>query len=143
MSFDVACSAEHAFHAWTSGIAAWWPPDHKASGDPSSVVVLQGAVGGRIYERTSEGVEHEWGEVTVWEPPARLAYRWHLGRDPDAATEVDVTFLARGTGETKVEIEQRGWEQFGAAAEQWRDRNSFGWQAVIPYFIRAMQDGDN
>lgn len=25
---------------------------------------MQGRVGGRIYERTAEGVEHDWGEVT-------------------------------------------------------------------------------
>lgn len=141
MSFDVECSAEHAFHVWTSGIGAWWPPDHKASGDSTSVVVLQSGVGGRIYERTQDGVEHEWGEVTVWEPPARLAYLWHLGRDPAAATEVDVTFLARSSDATRVEIEQRGWEQFGDAAEHWRDRNTFGWQAVIPHYIAVIQDG--
>jgi uncharacterized protein YndB with AHSA1/START domain len=140
MSFDVACSAEHAFHAWTSGIDAWWPRDHKASGDPSSVVVLQGAVGGRIYERTSSGVEHDWGEVTVWEPPVRLAYRWHLGRDADTATDVDVTFVSSGAGATTVAIEQRGWEQFGRAAEQRRDRNSLGWQQVIPYYIRSLEE---
>ena len=26
MSFDVACSAGHAFTVWTSGIGIWWPP---------------------------------------------------------------------------------------------------------------------
>jgi hypothetical protein len=25
MSFEVACSAEHAFATWTSRIASWWP----------------------------------------------------------------------------------------------------------------------
>ena len=69
MSFDVACSAGHAFTVWTSGIAAWWPPDHTMTGRVETVV-LQGGVGGRIYERTVDGTEHEWGEVTVWQPPA-------------------------------------------------------------------------
>ena len=40
----------------------------------------RGRPGGQIYE-TSAGVKHAWGEVTVWEPPRRLAYLWHLGRD--------------------------------------------------------------
>jgi len=42
--------------------------------------VLQAGVGGRIYERAADGTEHEWGEVTVWQPPERLAYLWYLGR---------------------------------------------------------------
>ena len=71
MSFDVACSAEHAFSVWTSGIGTWWPPDHTVSGQADLKIVLEGGVGGRIYERTSEGVEHDWGEVTVWDPPSR------------------------------------------------------------------------
>ena len=54
MSFDVACSAGHAFTVWTSGIGAWWPPDHTMTGR-AEAVVLQGGVGGRIYERTADG----------------------------------------------------------------------------------------
>ena len=50
MSFDVACSAGHAFTVWTAGIGAWWPPDHTMTGR-AEAVVLQGGVGGRIYER--------------------------------------------------------------------------------------------
>jgi hypothetical protein len=43
----------------------------------AEVIVLQGGVGGRIYERTADGVEHEWGEVTAWQPPTRLSYLWY------------------------------------------------------------------
>ena len=95
MSFDVACSAGHAFTVWTSGIGTWWPPDHTMTGR-AEAVVLQGGVGGRIYERTADGTEHEWGEVIVWQPPARLAYLWYLGRDRADATEVEIRFLAQG-----------------------------------------------
>ena len=59
-------------------------------------VVLQAGVGGSIYERAADGTEHEWGEVTVWQPPERLAYLWYLGRDRAAATEVEIRFLAAG-----------------------------------------------
>ena len=91
ISFDVACPAEHAFRTWTSGIGTWWPPDHTVSGGPEAIV-LTGEVGGRIYERATDGTEHEWGEVTVWQPPTRLAYLWYLGRDPADATEVEIRF---------------------------------------------------
>ena len=58
--------------------------------------MLESGVGGRIYERTADGVEHDWGVVTVWDPPKRLAYLWHLGRDRSEATDVDIRFVARG-----------------------------------------------
>jgi hypothetical protein len=63
------------------------------SGEPD-VIVLQSGVGGRIFERTSDGVEHDCGEVTLWNPPVELAYVWHLGADRTAATEVEVRFVA-------------------------------------------------
>jgi len=137
MSFDVACSADHAFSVWTSGIGAWWPPDHTVTGR-AEVVVLTGGVGGRIYERTADGVEHEWGEVTVWQPPARLAYLWYLGRDRSHATEVEIRFLAQGADATRIEIEHRGWERLGSGSGPWRDRNEAGWQSLLPHFTAAI-----
>jgi len=59
MSFDVACSADQAFTVWTTGIGTWWPHDHTVTGRDDLTVVLQCQVGGRIYERTPEGVEHD------------------------------------------------------------------------------------
>src|SRR5262249_8925243 len=58
MAFDVACPAEHAFTVWTSAIGTWWPADHTVSGAPSAVV-MEGGVGGRIYERAADGTEHD------------------------------------------------------------------------------------
>jgi uncharacterized protein YndB with AHSA1/START domain len=137
ISLDVACSAGHAFRVWTSRIGTWWPPDHTVTGQPG-LVVLQGGVGGRIYERSTDGVEHEWGEVTVWQPPARLAYRWYLGTDPAQATEVEIRFLAQGAVATRIEIEHHGWERLGTSADQWRDRNRAGWQTLLPHFAAAI-----
>ncbi len=136
LSFDVACSAEHAFRVWTARIGTWWPPDHTVTGR-AELVVLQSGVGGRIYERTADGAEHEWGEVTVWQPPARLAYRWYLGRDRADATDVEIRFVAQGAA-TRIEIEHQGWERLGATADQWRDRNRIGWQTLLPHFVAAL-----
>jgi uncharacterized protein YndB with AHSA1/START domain len=141
MSFDVACSVEHAFAVWTSQISSWWPPDHTVTGRADLVVVLQGGVGGRIFERTPDGAEHDWGEVTVWKPPTQLAYLWHLGRDRADATEVEIRFLAQGQAATKIQIEHRGWERLGERGEQWRDRNLAGWQALAPHFLAAIGPG--
>ena len=112
IELELGCPAEHAFTVWTTRISAWWPGDHTVSGDPEEVV-LQGHVGGRIFERTAEGVEHDWGRVTAWEPPTRLAYTWHIGSAPDAATEVEIRFRPHGDEASRIEITHRGWERLG------------------------------
>jgi hypothetical protein len=134
LSFDVACSTAHAFDVWTSGIGSWWPPDHTVTGLDDLEIVLQGGVGGRIYERTPDGTEHDWGEVTVWNPPTGLTYRWHLRRDANEATEVEIRFIAVDAGATRVEIEHRGWERLGDTADEWRARNRAGWETLLPHF---------
>jgi hypothetical protein len=139
LSLEVACSTEHAFSVWTTAIGTWWPADHTVSGRPQTVV-LQSGVGGRIFERTADGVEHEWGEVTVWDPPSALAYLWHIGRDRTAATEVWVQFLDQGDS-TRIEIEHRGWERLGADAQVWRERNQIGWDTLLPHFQSAAMRG--
>lgn len=141
ISFEVACSAEHAFETWTSRIGSWWPRDHTVSGDRDLLVVLEAGVGGRIFERTGEGLEHDWGVVTTWDPPHRLCYKWHIGRDAAAATDVEVRFVAQGAHETRVEVEQRGWERLGEAAGAWRDRNRVGWETLLPHFAGALSEG--
>jgi hypothetical protein len=129
ISFDVDCPPQHAFAVWTSKIGTWWPRDHTVSGDAEDVVLESGA-GGRIYERTSAGVRHEWGEVTVWEPPRRLA-------------KVEITFVGEGEGEarTRIEIEHGGWEKLGDEADAWRDQNRGGWDALLPHFTAAAERG--
>jgi uncharacterized protein YndB with AHSA1/START domain len=138
IEFDVAAPAGHAFDVWTSRIAQWWPADHTVSTAPGLTVVLEGRPGGRIFERTPDGIEHDWGEVTVWEPPSRLAYLWHLRRDRAAATEVEIRFVDRGDATTRVEIEHRGWERLGADGESWRDRNFGGWSTLLPHYRAAI-----
>lgn len=140
LSFDVGCPVEHAFAVWTSGIGTWWPADHTVSGE-ADLVVLEAGAGGRIYERAPGGVEHDWGEVTVWEPPTRLGYLWHLRRDRADATEVEIRFVQQGDAATRIEIEHRGWERLGADGQEWRDRNQHGWDSLLPHFVAASERG--
>ena len=140
IELEVHGPARHAFDVWTSRISTWWPADHTVSGEAGLTVVLEGRPGGRIFERTSDGSEHDWGEVTVWEPPSRLIYLWHLRRDRADATEVEIRFTDRDDATTLVEIEHRGWERLGAAGQDWRDRNRGGWATLLPHFQAAARD---
>ena len=101
-------------------------------------VFLEPRVGGRIFERTPDGAEHEWGEVTAWERPRRLAYLWHLRRDRADATGVSITFEARDDTTTRVVIEHTGWERLGADAQRWRDANQGGWGTLLPHYLEAI-----
>lgn len=138
MSFDVACSNEHAFRVWTSSIGVWWPADHTVSGQADAVVVLQSGVGGRIYERTSDGAEHDWGEITLWDPPKSLGYLWHLRQDRADATEVEIRFVSLGPAATRVEIDHRGWERLGSGGDKVRANNRAGWDALLPHYLAAL-----
>jgi uncharacterized protein YndB with AHSA1/START domain len=141
ISFDVECPAVHAFDVWTSKIATWWPRDHTVSGDPEKIV-LENGLGGRIYERTSAGERHEWGKVTVWEPPRRLSYQWHIGRDLATATQVEITFTEEGAGRTRIAITHSGWDKLGDEAVSRRDQNRSGWDALVPHFVAALGGED-
>lgn len=135
LTIPLDCPAEHAFDVWTRRIADWWPADHTVSAVDGLTVILEPRAGGRIYERTADGTEHDWGEVTVWQPPRRLVYLWHLRRDRADATEVDLRFIAMDGGRSRVEIVHRGWERLGAGGQEWRDRNLGGWSTLLPHFV--------
>lgn len=137
LSFEVACPVDRAFDVWTSRIGQWWPRDHTVSAEDDLTVVLEPRSGGRIFERRASGLEHDWGEVTIWEPPTRLGYTWHLNRDRSDATEVEIRFVPRGDDATVVQIEHRGWERLGAEGAPWRDRNLGGWATLLPHFVAA------
>lgn len=138
ITLDVDCPVEHAFEVWTAKIDRWWPADHTVTGSADAEIILERRPGGRIFERAPDGTEHEWGEVTRWEPPYRLAYLWHLMRDRSAATQVEITFAAAG-GATRVEIEHSGWDRLGPDGPVWRQRNQAGWSTLLPHFARAVQ----
>jgi uncharacterized protein YndB with AHSA1/START domain len=138
ISFDVECPVAHAFDVWTTRISSWWPRSHTVSAESDADVVLERRVGGRIYERTPTGVEHDWGEVTAFEPPRRLSYLWHIRRDRADATEVAISFTSLGDRITRVEIEHHGWERLGAEAETWRDRNHAAWGTLLPRYREAL-----
>jgi Activator of Hsp90 ATPase homolog 1-like protein len=137
LSFEVACAARHAFDTWTRRIGVWWPADHTATGEPGLTVLLEPRLGGRIYQRDRQGTEIDWGEVTLWEPPFRLGYLWHLRRDRADATDVRITFVPLTPASTRVDVEHSGWERLGADADGWRDANRAGWTTLLPHFVTA------
>jgi uncharacterized protein YndB with AHSA1/START domain len=139
MAFEVGCSAEHAFATWTERLDRWWPVDHTVSGETGLAIVVERRPGGKIFERTVAGIVHEWGEVTEWDPPRHIGYRWYLRQDRADATHVDISFIDRGES-TLVEIVHTGWERLGAKGPDRRAGNQAGWAGVLPHYIEACQE---
>lgn len=138
MSFTVDCSAEHAFATWTERPTAWWPPEHTMSHERGAEIVFEPRRGGRVYERTHDGREFEWGEVVEWDPPRRLRYLWRIATTPDNATDVEILFRQVSESETRIEIEHGGWERLGGFGPDWRNVNTGGWDGVLPAYRAAI-----
>jgi len=77
--------------------------------------------------------------ITVWEPPRRLGYRWHLRSTPDRATDVLVSFVEVAADQTRIDIEHASWERLGDDASAWRDRNDAGWAGLLPHFVDHLE----
>ena len=103
-------------------------------GDRADKIFLEPKVGGRFYERFSDGEEFEVGRVIACEPPTRIIFTW---KDPNwkAPTEVEVRFSPAGNG-TRVDIEHRGFDAAGVQPEEaagWAD----GWKTVLATYVEA------
>jgi uncharacterized protein YndB with AHSA1/START domain len=113
-SVQVCADPATAFAVFTEEIDQWWRRGRKfrASGVQTGLLRLEPWVGGRVFESiaTSSGERIVvTGEVTAWEPPARLVFRWRgVNFAPHEHTEVEVTFGASGDG-TLVTVTHRGW----------------------------------
>jgi hypothetical protein len=101
-------------------------------------VVFETGPNGRIYEIMSTGEEAHWADVGAWDPPHRFVIEWKLNPKAIAATtEVEVRFMPEGDG-TRVELEHRGFERLGEAAESTHESYSGGWPTVVQAFVDAL-----
>jgi hypothetical protein len=62
--------------------------------------------------------------VLVWEPTSRLVLTWDINANwqpaPTLKTEVEIRFIADGKNRTRVELEHRHLDRFGARRDQMR-----------------------
>jgi uncharacterized protein YndB with AHSA1/START domain len=132
-SVTVRAAPERAFRAFTEEIGRWWPlaEGFAYAGDRAQDMFLEGREGGRVYERSRDGEEFHIGTVTVYDPPSRVVFTWGEATEEwDAPTEVEVRFTEDGGG-TRVDLEHRGFEGIGAAAEDTAKEYQGGWAAVL------------
>jgi len=133
----VACTPEEAFRYFTADFGVWWPlATHSVVANASefkdkpATVTLEPHVSGRIFERTRAGEEHLWGNVLAWQPPGRVVFSFHPGRDAKEAQTGEVPFSPAPEG-ARVVLTHSGWERLSANAKQTRDRYNQGWGGVF------------
>jgi uncharacterized protein YndB with AHSA1/START domain len=130
-SVTVARPVDAAFRAFVD-IGTWWPRTHSYGEGRAKDIVLEPRVGGRFYERFTDGEEFVIGEVTTYEPPRRVVFTWK-GPDMEQPTEVEVSFHPEGD-RTRVELVHSGWDRVGTKIKHGMADFSRGWEPVIQAF---------
>jgi hypothetical protein len=142
-SVTVAAPLAVAFEVFTAQIEAWWPmASHHIGQADCAAVVIEPRVGGRWFERGVDGSECDWGHVLAWDAPNRVTLMWQLNAkfefDPSIETEVDVRFTALDANTTRVDLEHRGLDAYGADAQAMRESFSSpsGWNGMLEHYAR-------
>jgi uncharacterized protein YndB with AHSA1/START domain len=124
----VDCAVDDAFRLFTEGFGAWWPlAAHSLHREDAERCALEPWLGGRVFERTRDGREEEWGAVISWEPPVRLEFTWRPGQKEDPQQTVEVEFQTEAYG-TRVTLTHHGWER---AAEPSCMLGGSDWNAIL------------
>lgn len=142
-SVTVEVPIVRAFTLFTEGFDTWWPRSHHIGDTDLKQAILESKAGGRWYEIDDDGTECEWGRVLEWDPPHRLVLAWQLDTewhfDPELLTEVEVRFVAEGSQRTRVDLEHRKLDRFGAAREQMHSAfdSPGGWAGLLAAYAEA------
>jgi uncharacterized protein YndB with AHSA1/START domain len=134
-SIDVSWNQQDAFRRFAVDFGAWWPwRTHSIGGPRVRRVVLEPAVGGRIYEEHTDGRRFQWGRVLEWEPPRRLKFTFHPSRASETAQDVEVRFDPMAAG-TRVVLTAAKWENWGKGAQAARRGYGVGWGYVLNVWV--------
>lgn len=137
-SIRVAVSREEAFDIFVRRFGQWWPlTSHHIGAAAAETAIIEPKVGGRWFERSTDGTECNWGRVKVWEPPGRFILSWNITAEwkysEQLDTEVEVRFIPEGENCTRVEVEHRKLEAYGEHAELMRGifDSEKGWGGLL------------
>jgi uncharacterized protein YndB with AHSA1/START domain len=127
-SIRVERAPEIAFRVFCEAIGEWWPKGPSFNGKVLADMVIERRIGGRFFERFTDGTEYEIGRITDYQPPALVGFTW---RAPswDLTTQVLIRFIPEGSG-TRVDLEHSGWEQADNIRET-RKNYDRGWEFIL------------
>src|SRR5437763_9725366 len=133
---------ERAFRVFTEDFDRVKPREHNMLGVDIAETVFEPRVGGRVYDRGTDGSEFPWARVLAFEPPDRLVFSWDLSpqwqpeSDLERTSEVEVRFVAESRERTRVELEHRNLDRHGEGWEGARDAvgGDGGWPLYLERF---------
>jgi uncharacterized protein YndB with AHSA1/START domain len=146
-SVVVNATAERAFKVFTEEMASWWPKDHHILEGELAEMVVEPRVGGRIYDRGTDGSECQWARVLAYEPPERFVFSWDISldwkieHDLDRTSEVEIRFVPETGDRTRVELEHRHIDRHGDGWEGMRDAvgSPNGWLVGLRSFAERLE----
>jgi uncharacterized protein YndB with AHSA1/START domain len=140
----VPVPAERAFAVFTDGMTSWWPPEHHIGSAPIEEIVIEPREGGRWYTRHMDGTETSTGHVVEWEPGERVVITWQIGADwkyhVDLVTTIEIRFVAEAPDRTRVLLEHRDLDAYGAEGEKMREmfEQPGAWEATLAAFAAGV-----
>jgi uncharacterized protein YndB with AHSA1/START domain len=145
-SIVVETPIERAFSVFTEGIGNWFPSEYNLLEVEIAERVFEPRVGGRIYDRGTDGSECHWARVLAYDPPNHVVFswdispRWQIEADPEKTSEVEVRFIAEAPDRTRVELEHRNLDRHGEGWEQTRDSvaGEGGWPGCLRAFAQRV-----
>ncbi|MGL4423222.1 MAG: hypothetical protein ACRCZF_21345, partial [Gemmataceae bacterium] len=85
-SYEVGCeivlrqTRQRVWEALTEEVSAWWPRHFFNHPNPVGFV-LEGKIGGRVFEDWGQGAGYLVGTVVVWAPQQRMTWACELYPD--------------------------------------------------------------
>ena len=146
-SIIVEAPIDRAFSVFTEGIGSWFPSEYNLLDVEIAERVFEPRVGGRIYDRGTDGTECHWGRVLACDPPDQVVFswdispQWQIEPDPEKTSEVEVRFYSEAPDRTRVELEHRNLDRHGDGWEQTRASvaGDGGWPGCLQAFAERLR----
>jgi uncharacterized protein YndB with AHSA1/START domain len=142
----VQAPVARAFSVFTDNFGSFKPPEHNMLGVEIAETVFEPRVGGRVFDRGTDGSECHWARVLSYEPPDRVVIswdispQWQIETNLEKTSEVEVRFIAEAPDRTRVELEHRnldrhgdGWEPVRAGVD-----GADGWPLYLQRFADVL-----
>jgi uncharacterized protein YndB with AHSA1/START domain len=142
----VEAPIEQAFSVFTDGIGTWFPSEYNLLDVEIAERVFEPRVGGRVFDRGTDGSECHWARVLAYEPPDRVVIswdispQWQIEPDPARTSEIEVRFTSEDPDRTRVELEHRNLDRHGDGWEQLSESvgGEGGWPGCLRRFAERL-----